>query len=234
MKNRLFTTAVFGGIIAVVVLIVAIVELGRRNPSPPSLVNNPQPEIPGEVLFLNPDGCIIRARASGEQRDQLRCVGSQTSIVTWLDYDRIAWRSFVTAGAAWTVLSLSTGKTLEQGVAPDRPTSNPVSVRGERVDFAERGSVYRISDGERTRILRFIGARSRAPALVTWSPDGECLLLRSDRELWVVRRDGSVAGVLGETSRRWPENGSWRIEGAGYLPPVTLTQPNPAPTPAGR
>jgi hypothetical protein len=58
------------------------------------------------------------------------------------------------------------------------------------------------------------------PEFLTWSPDGEWVLVayRAKDELWVIRRDGSLAGTLTGNASADPSVVSWWIDGKGALP----------------
>ena len=232
MKRRAYVAAIFAGIAAVAVLVVLLLGPGRFDPSPPSLQRDPVPEIPGEILYIDRDDCIVRAKASGLDREQVRCVGPDVNNVSWLTDTTIGYATFGPGRPVWNEVDLSTGKTTVTNRFPQPEPPNPVSVKGERIDFDREGSVYRVTDGERTKIFDFDGPEYQRPWLVTWSPDGEWLLLRYREELWIVSRDGSVQGTLART-RDHPQNASWRIEGHGYLPRITLRDADATPAVPG-
>lgn len=228
MRGRLYVAAIFAGVAAAAVLAVLLLGPGRFDPSPPSLSANPVPRIPGEVLFVDKDDCIIRARASGERRDQVTCAGRGVSNLSWLSATTAGYGSYNQGGMTWTELDLATGRTTLTDRSPRWEPPDPVSVKGDRLDFDRSGSVYRVSGSERVKIFDFDGPRNQQPSFVTWSPDGEWLLLQYRDKLWIVSRDGGVAGTLART-RGWSQDASWWIDGHGYLPRLTLTD---AETPA--
>ena len=227
MKPRLYVAAIFAGVAAVAVLVVVVFIAGRFDPSPPSLADRPVPSIPGEILYVDDDGCIVRARASGERRVRVKCVGDAVNIVTWVDADTIGY-GVARPGQAWVELDLATGeeRTRDAFARPGPP--DEASPQGERIDIGADGSVYRLTGAERTQIFDFDGPEHQRPWLVTWSPDGQWILLRYKEELWIVSRDGSVKGTLART-RPWPNEGSWWIDGHGYRPSVTLQQSGGTP-----
>lgn len=229
MKTRAYVALIFAAVAAVAILVIVLLGIGRFDPSPPSLRSRPVPAIPGEILYVDADGCIIRARASGESREAVICPGPDTSIVSWIDGETIGWAEYSAGQPTWTVLALGTRTiTVSDTYAQPQPSS-AVSPRGERAGFDRDGSLYRITDGERTKIFDFDGPEHRQPSLVTWSPDGEWLLLQYENALWIVSRDGSVQGTLART-RPWAQGASWWIDGIGYLPTVTLSD---SPIPPG-
>lgn len=224
MKTRLTVAGIIAGVAAVLVLVVIVVIAGRFDPSPPSLQSRPVPAIPGDILYVDQDGCIIRARASGETRERVTCVTDGPNAISWVDGDTIGFASG-RFGQAWTELDLQTGDERTSGLSPQRQPPNVVSVRGEHIDIDGEGSVYRIDGGERTKLFDFDGPRSRRPQFVTWSPDGDWILLRYEEELWIISRDGSIQGTLAST-RPWPNESSWWIDGHGYLPRIDLQPSN--------
>ena len=232
MKTRLYVAAVFAGVIAVALLAVLVLGFGRFDPSPPSLAKNPVADIPGEILYIDEDDCIVRARASGERREQIRCAGPSINVVSWIDASTIGYATFGPGRPVWTELSLTTGRTTSSERFPQRQPPDQLSPRGERIDYDRDGSIYRVSDGERAKIVDFDSRNHERPSLVTWSPDGEWLLLRYKDELWIVKRDGSVRGTLAKT-RPWPQEASWWIDGHGYLPRLDL-RPTDGTFPPGR
>jgi hypothetical protein len=92
MRQRAIVAAVLCGLVAIVAVPVLIFQFGRHDPSPPSLEDKPRPEIPGEVLFFDEDGCVVRARASGERVEIATCdvPTNPASFVTWIDGETIA------------------------------------------------------------------------------------------------------------------------------------------------
>jgi hypothetical protein len=220
MRTRLYVAATFAGAAAVLVLAVVVVVAGRLDPSPPSLQKRPVPEIPGEILHVDRDGCIVRARASGEHRERVTCVGDGLAALSWVDADTIGY-AIGRPGQTWTERNLGTGEETARELVPRPQPPNPTSVNGERVDFDEEGSVYRLNGTERTKIFDFDGPEHHRPYLVTWSPDGGWLLLRYEDELWIISRTGDIQGTLA-TTRPWPNEGSWWIDGHGYLPRLDL------------
>jgi hypothetical protein len=227
VRPRLYTAAIFAGVAAVLVLAVVVFVAGRFDPSPPSLRDHPVAGIPGEILYVDGDGCIVRAQASGERRERVTCVGEALSLVSWVDADTIGY-AVARPGPSWIELDLATGeeRTSDAFARPEPP--GPVSPLGERIDIADDGSVYRLSGGERTKIFDFDGPKHQRPWLVTWSPDGEWVLLRYKDELWIVSRDGTIQGTLA-TTRPWPQEASWWIDGHGYRPAVTIQSGDASP-----
>lgn len=216
MRNRLYAAVVLG-LAAVAVLAVLLVWTGRLDPSPPSLAKEPVPSIPGEILYVDPDGCVVRARASGERREAVACPGTDVVGLSWLDAETVAYLEAGSGHLVVTRLNLRTGEATTTPWASHVQRSNPVSVRGQRVDFDEEGSVYVVDGTARTKVFDFNGPEYTRPYFVTWSPDGGWILLAYEGELWIVSGDGSVAGTLAKTARG-SAVASWWIDGYGYLP----------------
>jgi len=220
VRARLTVAGIIAGVVAVIVLVVIVVIAGRFDPSPPSLQSRPVPAIPGEILYVDKDGCIIRARASGESRERVTCVTDGPAAIGWVDGDTIG---FVAGrpGQTWTEVDLQTGDERVADLYPRRQPPTFDSVRGEGIEIDGDGSVYRVNGRERTRIFDFDGPQHHRPQFVTWSPDGDWILLRYEEELWIISRDGSVQGTLAST-RPFPYEGSWWIDGHGSLPRIDL------------
>ena len=232
MRSRLYVAGIFAGVVAIALLAVLVVGLGRFDPSPPSLQKKPQPQIPGQILFVDPQYCVVRIRASGADREQLTCAGPSVGVVSWLDENTIGYGTFGPGSPSWTVVDLATGKNTAMQDAPARQAPDPISVKGERIDYDDQGSVYRVANGDRMKVLDFDGSGHTRPQFVTWSPDGEWVLLQYRDELWIVNRDGSIKGMLAKT-RPWQQSVSWWIDGHGYLPRLDL-RPSDGRFPPGR
>jgi hypothetical protein len=227
VRQRLLVVAVLGGLAAVVALVVVVLEVGVHQPSPPSLAEHPNPAIPGQILFVDEDGCIIRVAAAGQPREQLHCPGQGVFAVTWVDEDTAAFMRPQAGGPpSWVEIDLAT-----RALTPARPASDPVrppagfvSPSGETVRIGERGEVWIDSDRGSEQIADFDVPRYRGPGLATWSPDGKWILLRYSpprgfrEELWIVSRDGKTRGTLARDVTPAASVASWWIDGFGYLP----------------
>jgi len=227
LRGRLWAAAIVAGVAAIVVLVVLVFKFGRYDPSPPSLVEHPNDAIPGEIIYIDREGCIQRAAASGATRSQVYCPVGGVLAVTWVDRKTIAFADFKGSGSGtWTKVDLETRQTTETGINPQRIEPSPVSSKGERVAVSPKGDVVISSGGSQTTIARFDVPEYRAPTLATWSPDGEWLLLaywsqRGDgQELWVLSRDGATRGTLAGGQTLGPFSVSWWIDGSGYWPEV--------------
>jgi hypothetical protein len=225
LRTRLWAAAIVAGVVAIAVLVVLVFKFGRYNPSPPSLVEHPNPAIPGEILYIDRQGCISRAAASGATRSQVYCPGAGASAITWVDRKTIAFTEFKSfAPPTWTKVDLESKQTTDTGISARLAGPNPVSPKGERVILEANGDVTIVDQDLRRVIAHFDIPAHRIPVLATWSPDGEWLLLAywsqrgNAQELWVVSRDGNTKGTLADAQAMGPFAVSWWIDGSGYLP----------------
>jgi hypothetical protein len=234
MKQRAVVAAILGGLVAVFVLVVLIIGLGRHDPSPPSLAEKPIPAIPGELLWVDTHGCIVRAAASGATREQVYCPAQSNILgaVTWLENGGIGYYSQGAPGAVLIEIDLVTKQERNTGrILQKSPIGGPsaVSSRGEGVSVESGGDVFVTSGGVRTKIAGF-DAPNGGVQPVTWSPDGAWILFQyygrdgNGSELWILSRDGQTAGTIA-TGVRDPFGASWRIEGVGVSPALTSAQP---------
>lgn len=179
------------------------------------------------------------ARASGEDTRVATCdiSSSPASFVTWLGADTIAvaQSTFSKLGPpdgefAVSTFNLRTGERGSGKVVSSSqlfPFAGPVaqeSSRGERISVSPTGEVTILSGTSKVQIADFDVAEYRAPQFLTWSPDGEWMLLSywndDASELWVLSRDGKTRGTLA-TGLRQPV-ASWYIEGYGAWPKVDI------------
>lgn len=231
MKARLYVASVIGGLALLVIMIVVVLNYGRHDPSPPSLRNHPNPAIPGKVIYVDEDQCIRRVPASGGDAEELYCLSRNeyVSRLFYIDDQTIgfAWSdsrgeilyevNLTTRAVRDTGLSVSTWKASDVGL---------VSPSGEEVFSDDSGGVYLLKDGTRTIVAEFDVRDYGGPNPVTWSPDGQWILLRywgrSDTtELWIVSRDGAIRGTV--ASDAGGQAAAWYIEGAGSYPPLPET-----------
>lgn len=236
MRERLIVAAVIAGVAVIAALGFLVLGPGRRDLSPPSLREHPRAEIPGEILYLNSEECIVAAAASGATRRQLRCTGGVTAL-TWLEDGRVAYLSFQWGRSIWTVFDPISGSNEQLRSDAPMPDGTLTSVRGETAEIDQQGNLYIQSATSRDKVYTFkdLPQYSR-PSVRLWSPDGEWLLLQYRDELWIVRRDGSLAGTLVSDDVYWSAV-SWRIPGAGITseslrPGLVPTVPAPTPSPA--
>lgn len=225
MRERAVVVSVLAAIALLAIVVLVVFRFGRHDPSPPSLEDDPVAAIPGQILFADKEGCIVLAAASGAEREQLYC-SAEVSWLSWIDEDTVAFSDY---GKAPT-----TGRTeIDLATRETHATTNPTqfktevreSVNGEIATVEYSGAVYVSSGGTRTEIADFDVPENWGPTFVTWSPDGEWMLLQytgpkdDASELWVVSRDGSVRGTLATGVQGWgPQTVSWWIDGKGYLP----------------
>jgi hypothetical protein len=231
-RGRLVAVAVIVALAALALIVVLVFAFGRHNPTPPSLKSHPNPAIPGEILFLDNDGCLVRAAASGASRQEAYCLGQPNSpMVAWIDAQTVAVATYDGKGPAWTVIDLAT-KTERPGVPLTATGFNTpsqrslVSPQGETVVANQQdGTISRITGGVRTEIAKFDVRKYGGPIPLTWSPDGQWILLQyysprggDGQELWIISRDGSFQGTLATGAAGAIP--SWRIEGVGVWPQV--------------
>lgn len=230
LTKRLWAAGILAGVGAALVLVVLVLKFGRYEPSPPSLQKHPNPSIPGEILFLDSDGCIVRALASGESRSRLDCPGLGTYAVSWVDGDTIAFSGMSSSSdrPTWHEYDLATGQSRDTGfpAEPMGPRESLESPRGERVTIENDGDVILVAGTTRTKIASFDVPEYHVPSLITWAPDGDWLLLGywssrdETHEFWILSRDGKTRGTLAR-SRGWGSSAaSWWVDGHGYLPRV--------------
>jgi len=236
MKHpRILVAGVFAGLAVMALLAVVIFQFGRHDPSPPSLQANPNTAIPGEVVYLATNNCVVRIDASGANRREVVCPG-RADFVTRLDERTIVYGIYGPPGSPATQRDLVTGQETVYSTAPSPDKFIPGvateqrSVLDEFITVDPDGSVYRSSSSDPRRSLIFDCdcPQHQVPEFATWSPDGAWVMLTywnnrsGDREIWIVARDGSVKGTLATASGAGG-NPSWFISGKGVLPKSTLT-----------
>lgn len=228
MKSRLYVAAVLAGLAALVITVIVVLNFGRHDPSPPSLKDNPNSAIPGSIIYLDEDECINRVAASGGAPEELYCL-SRNEFVSSLYYVDESTILFTTSNAQGFRLSeldveARTVRDLGALPAPTKPIDlGLVSPTGEEVYGEYDGRIVLLKDGVRTTIAEFDTRNFGGPTPVTWSPDGQWILLRywgrsSPPELWIISRDGQTRGTLTDDASGMPA--SWLIEGVGTYPPI--------------
>ncbi|MGH2627848.1 MAG: hypothetical protein ACRDHY_14495 [Anaerolineales bacterium] len=237
MKQRSVLAAVIVGLVAIIAVPLLIFAYGRHDPSPPSLQDAPNATIPGVVLFVDNDGCVVEMSASGSGRRILTCdiSTSPASFLTRIDAQTIAVaQSHPDPGGEGfdvTFLNLETGEESTGRVSmTDRGfpfgAPNQESVLGERVSVGQDGQITVVKGTSKQEIRDFDVREYGGPQFVTWSPDGEWMLLAyyddGELELWVLSRDGRTSGTLTKGLRQ--PSASWYIEGVGAWPQITVTQ----------
>jgi hypothetical protein len=223
MKERAIAAAILGSTVVLVAVIVLVWLFGIPDPSPPSLQDDPQPRIPGEILYFSTDGCIVAIDASGLNRRELTCPIDAFG-VSWLEDGTVLYATYQRE-ADWWVFDPESGETVRifTGRQPWEVFGPPdnVSPLGERAAFDADGSLV-VLDPEPRVVYEYDGPSSYVPGFVTWSPDGEWLMVyySRDEELWIVARDGSLAGTIAGDVAFGSNVASWRIDGVGVLPTV--------------
>ncbi len=227
MKARLYVAAVIAGLALLVITVVIVANYGRHDPSPPSLEDNPNPAIPGSIIYLDEDQCLIRAAASGAGSQEVYCLSRNEYIsnLYYVDQTTILLAIPDSRGVVLRELDTATRTVRDLGlqVTPSKPIDTGlVSPSGEEAFGEGDGSIVLLKDGSRTTIAEFDTRDFGGPTPVTWSPDGQWLLLRywprTHPELWIISRDGTVRGTLTKHSSGSPA--AWLIEGAGSYPPL--------------
>ena len=236
MKHpRVLVAGVFSGLAVVILLAVVIFQFGRRDPSPPSLQDHPNPAIPGDIVYLATNDCIIWIDASGGNKREVVCPG-RADFVTRLDERTIVYGLYGPPGSPLTQRDLVSGQEVRYPFtqSPDKffpgVASDQRSPLDEFITIDRDGSVYRSNGTEPGRVLIFDCdcPQHQAPSFGTWSPDGQWVMLTywnnrsGDREIWILARDGSFAGTLATLSGAGGQP-SWFIGGKGVLPKSTLT-----------
>lgn len=233
IRARLWVAGVLGGLAVIAVLALLVFELGRKDPTPPSLRGNPNPAIPGRIVYADRDACIWVAEASGASRRSVACTNFP-EWVSWVDADTIGYASFAEPGRTqWTEVDLDTGERRDLGAITEWPR-DPSPTRPDgvivRVDFDD-GTVYRIEGAEQTVLYSASYPDGYAPRALSWSPDYRWLLLQywsprgEGAELWIVAEDGSFAGTIATGVWGSIIPASWWIEGAGFTPETGIELP---------
>lgn len=228
MSNRIYAVVVLGGLAVVVMVVVLVFEVGRKDPSPPSLRGEPNSAIPGEILYVDHNACIIRAAASGATRQEVYCTpfSKYPNALYWVDDDTVAIESWGnTSGLLITDVNLETRQVERTQTLPNGPGPFPsgpgVAPDGTTVEASADGELTLVAGGVRTVIADF--DLDWGPEPILWSPDSQWVLVRyypprsdGETEGWVVSRDGRTTGTL------FTDGGmgtaAWRIPGAGTWP----------------
>ena len=168
-------------------------------------------------------------------RREIVCPGG-ADFMARLDDRTIVYGSYSPAGPLATQRDLVTGQetAYPAGTTPDKfnavsHSAEQRSVSGEYITVDPNGSVYRSNGAEpaRTLIFECDCSKYRVPQFYSWAPDGQWVIMvyaprnGPEQELWILSRDGSVAGTLASVG--YNANASWYIEGKGILPKSQLT-----------
>jgi hypothetical protein len=222
MRERLYVAGILAAIGLLAAVVIVVFALGRHDPSPPSLERNPNLSIPGRLVFVTGSGCIVVAEASGAAREDVYCSALHIYQVTWVDENTIVFANpDARSGPGGTAIDLRTRESRPHAM-PALAFPSPVSIHGEEVGVDQDGRVQISSQGRITTIAAFDTPRHVIPSVLTWSPDGEWILLEyypprsGGSELWIISRDGTVQGTLATGVRG--SGASWWIDGYGFTP----------------
>lgn len=234
MRTRLYVAGILGGLAVLVVMAVVVFAFGRNNPSPPSLQSNPNPAIPGELLFVDSDSCFVQAAASGESRIKRACTPEYfgTNALYWIDDNTAGVVRQDQRGAVLWSVNLTTGTQTDTGriltssevtkLSPGIVGGGGLAPDGTAATTDEDGNLFLIQNGIRTRITSFDTPEYNQPQVVLWSPDSQWMVLqyyprRADGpELWIVSRDGATHGTIAQEVAY--AGVAWRISGVGTQP----------------
>ena len=230
MRTRLYVAGIFGALALLAVTLVVVIAFGRHHPSPPLLADNPRPEIPGEILYLDEDNCFRRAAASGERQERLGCLPEQQffQALYWLDDDTAGVVVYGANGHSLYEVDLATAAFSSTGTPftfegpldpPLGASGGAYALDGTFAFFEERGELIILKDGVRTEVADFDVPRYQQPQVRLWSPDSQWMIVqyypRHDArlELWIISRDGRVRGTLTRAAAIGPGAGAvaWRI-----------------------
>ena len=236
MKTRLYAAGILAGLAALIVVAVVVFAFGRNNPSPPSLERNPNPAIPGELLFINSDSCFVQAEASGRSRKTRACLPEffATPQLYWVADDAAQVVRFDQRGGVLWEVDLTTGAQRDTGkvVSVDIWKAGPGGIGGGNYApdgtyaVAEHGGgLFLIEDGVRRQIASFDVPEYSQPQVIVWSPDSQWIVLqyypqRADGpELWIVSRDGKTRGTVSKDVTN-SSGVAWRMAGLPTQPPA--------------
>lgn len=243
MRQRLYVVAVLGALALVAGVGVAVLRSADGSPSPASLAKTPNPAIPGKVAYFDNDGCIATVNASGAGATQLYCLatapfGPATGIA-WLDAGTIGFldaspsRPVITGSAQFELVRLDVASRKVQRTGQLYPAdkvyggAGPAATapNGDGLTTDNRGQVFVIHEGVRTRIADFDAPEYRGPQPLAWSPDSNWMLLSyfprnadNRTEIWVLSRDGQTRGTLVTNAGNPGRAAAWWIDGAGGWP----------------
>ncbi len=240
MRTRLYVAGVLGGIGLLAGTLVVVVAFGRHNPSPPSLKDNPRPEIAGEILYTDRQACFVIAQASGAGEERLGCTVAHKPIgqqFWWIDDETVEW-SYQSGPNEATIVEVDirTGQQRETGKKTDPVPFGwqPFPTRfGELQQCLEGpdgtlacidndGRLVMVENDVPTTVAEFDLPKYNRPNVKGWSPDSQWVVLEyhpqrsNGPELWIISRDGSVRGTLAADTMFTQI--AWRIDGVGTWP----------------
>ncbi len=228
-RQRWYGVAVLGGLLAVIAAGVVALSWGRSSPSPPYLPGAPEPAIPGRVLYLDRDSCLVIAPASGaEPARQAYCLGTWPRAVAFVDASTIAYLDDRTLPPELVTVDLATRQVVSREPAPGAVApAAQVAPDGTELVQRDAGRLDLLRGGAIVGTIEFPGVDWGTQPL-GWSPDSQWIALgyypaRADRmELWIVSRDGSIRGTLARGIQPGPF--AWYIEGAGSWPKLPFAR----------
>jgi hypothetical protein len=197
------------------VVVVAVFAFGRHNPSPPSLQGDPRPEIPGEILYVDQDFCLVAAAASAVSRSSpaspvlhgrpaLLDRRYNREIIRYDQRDSVLWHVDLKTGAM-----TDTGKSsVDDGkLPPDGIYGGTSAPDGAFASVDQDGRLSVLVDGKRTGSrLRYPGIQPAPGAhLVARFVDGaQYYRARRWTQIWIVARGAVRAATKDAASGRLP------------------------------
>lgn len=233
MKTRIYVAGTLAGLAALAITAVVVFAYGRHDPSPPSLLDEPNPAIAGQILYINRDSCFVRAQASGGGEEQLGCMPKFffPGGLYWIDEETAGAVLYGPDGPMLHEIDIRTGQVSEGGRAISltgkpgfpQPFGGVTAPDGTSAFFDEDGKLILLVEGKQTQVAEFDVPQYGQPQVILWSPDSQWLLAQyyprhaDGPELWVISRDGQISGTLTEDA--WQGQAvAWRIEGVGAEP----------------
>lgn len=230
MKQRLAVAGAISGLGVLVLVTLVIFQFGRHDPSPPSLADSPNPAIPGELLFLDEDECVIRMAASGATREQIYC-GTPPGIngiaqVVWVDAKTIGFTAYTSTQQMLISVDIATKQVVGEkpiAIGKDPFLTSLTAPDGTTASSGEGGVIALTKDGQRTEAWD-TGTEEWRVQPILWSPDSQWLVVfyspprGATGELWLMSRDGKTRGTLATDVMR--QMASWRIDGVGITPAI--------------
>jgi hypothetical protein len=211
-----------------VVLVFGVIPL----PDYPSLVENPDPSIPGTIAFVSEEepACLGVVAASGGPVRELRCGSVEVGMLAWTSDGLIVTLDFTAASPRFLLVDPVSGgvvDTVPAGVGD--PGSLVIETETTRADGAEvftddtKGTAtvkVRVPNQETQVVLAAEGPHDYRFDVATWSPDGRwVLVVDSEGRLLIVGATGEpTARVLVTGASRWM-TAAWYIPGYPGLDP---------------
>jgi hypothetical protein len=206
---------VAAGILVVVAVVVAMFGIVAY-PDTPLVLDQPDPVLPGRLAYLTWDdgeGCLHVVDGRGND-DELTCGELGGELIRWTDTGYVAVRSWSPSGAEEWIVDPVTGEVVD--VVPverngDRPeVPDPFQPWAETADgrvaeVSSRAGDVRVTvrdgAGPRATVWEATGPSTYRLEGVSWSPDGDWLLVRDSRgSLLVLGADGDPS------PRTWAED----------------------------